>query len=77
MLCGQRVNDVIEMPDSAIPKNPNELSSHMCPSPVIRVYTQLIGFVSNRDMSMEECARAMHQRLRAAPSIKRRAKSVC
>jgi hypothetical protein len=46
------------------------------PYPVIRVYTRLIGFVSDSDMLMEECVRAMQQTLRGAPSIKKRAKSV-
>jgi hypothetical protein len=40
------------------------------------VYTSLIGSVSDRDMLMEECVRVMQQTLRAAPSIKKRAKSV-
>jgi hypothetical protein len=42
----------------------------------MRVYTWLIGSFSGRDMLMEECVRALQQRLRAAPSIKKRAKSV-
>jgi hypothetical protein len=64
------------MPDLTTPTNLNELSSHMCPYPVTRVYTRLIGFVSDRDMPIEEYARAMQQRLRAAPPIKKCAKSV-
>jgi hypothetical protein len=43
---------------------------------VIWVYTRLIDSVSDRDMLMEECVRAMQQTLRGAPSIKKRAKSV-
>ena len=34
------------------------------------VFTQLIGSIYGRGMLMEECVRAMQQRLRAAPSIK-------
>jgi hypothetical protein len=40
------------------------------------IYPRLIGSVFGRDMLMEECVRAMQQRLRMAPSIKKRAKSV-
>ena len=40
------------------------------------IYPRLIGSVSGRDMLMEECVRAIQQRLRTAPSIKKRAKSV-
>ena len=49
---------------------------HVRPYLVLPIYTRLIGSFYGRDMLMEECVRAMQQRLRAAPSIKKRAKSV-
>jgi hypothetical protein len=42
----------------------------------IRVNTRLIGFVSDKDMLMKKCVRVMQLTLRAAPSIKKRVKSI-